>query len=52
MRTSRPDRPSLQLDDYSGPFQPDLHGLERATDAEIVNHEAGKYSRPRRRERA
>jgi hypothetical protein len=23
------------------------HGLERATDAEIVNHEAGKYSRKR-----
>jgi len=21
------------------------HGLERETDAEIVNHEAGKYSR-------
>lgn len=25
MRTRRPDRPSLELDDYSGPFQPDLH---------------------------
>ena len=92
MRTSKPDRPSLELDDYSGPFQPDLHvsdfskeglmklpprastgephcrwriamadervdyaadpgayvkahGLERSTDAEIVNDEAGKYSK-------
>ncbi|MAG34077.1 MAG: hypothetical protein CL908_24625 [Deltaproteobacteria bacterium] len=25
MRTSKPDRPSLELDDYSGPFRPDLH---------------------------
>lgn len=25
MRTSKPNRPSLELDDYSGPFQPDLH---------------------------
>jgi len=25
MRTNEPDRPSLELDDYSGPFQPDLH---------------------------
>ena len=25
MRKSRPDRPSLELDDYSGPFEPDLH---------------------------
>ena len=25
MRKNRPDRPSLELDDYSGEFQPDLH---------------------------
>jgi hypothetical protein len=25
MRKNRPSRPSLELDDYSGPFQPDLH---------------------------
>ena len=25
MRASKPNRPSLELDDYSGPFQPDLH---------------------------
>ncbi len=25
MRNDKPDRPSLELDDYSGPFQPDLH---------------------------
>lgn len=25
MRTRKPARPSLELDDYSGPFQPDLH---------------------------
>ena len=25
MRTKKPDRPSYELDDYSGPFQPDLH---------------------------
>ncbi len=25
MRTTKPDRPSLELDDYSGSFQPDLH---------------------------
>ena len=25
MRTDKPDRPSLELDDYSGPFVPDLH---------------------------
>jgi hypothetical protein len=25
MRTRKPDRPSLELDDCSGPFQPDLH---------------------------
>lgn len=25
MRTRKPDRPSLELDDYSGPFKPDLH---------------------------
>lgn len=25
MRTKKPNRPSLELDDYSGPFVPDLH---------------------------
>ncbi len=25
MRKNKPERPSLELDDYSGPFQPDLH---------------------------
>lgn len=25
MRNNKPNRPSLELDDYSGPFQPDLH---------------------------
>ena len=25
MRKTKPERPSLELDDYSGPFQPDLH---------------------------
>ena len=25
MRKEKPDRPSLELDDYSGPFVPDLH---------------------------
>ncbi len=25
MKSQKPDRPSLELDDYSGPFQPDLH---------------------------
>jgi hypothetical protein len=25
VRSIKPDRPSLELDDYSGPFQPDLH---------------------------
>jgi len=25
MRSIKPDRPPLELDDYSGPFQPDLH---------------------------
>jgi hypothetical protein len=25
MRSIKPDRPSLELDDYSGPFRPDLH---------------------------
>lgn len=25
MRTRKPNRPTLELDDYSGPFQPDRH---------------------------
>jgi hypothetical protein len=27
MRTKRPDRPPLELDDYSGEFQPDLRNM-------------------------
>jgi hypothetical protein len=30
MRTKRLDRPPLELDDYSGEFQPDLHNYDFA----------------------